>query len=76
MEQIFDIIIIGCTDSSLLKRYDSDQQRYEMTDISIEMFDGGFVEVFTNNQNLINKLARKFTNIEFIKSDYHNGFYK
>ncbi len=76
MEQIFDIIIIGCTDPNLLKRYDSDQKRYEMNDISIEMFDGGFVEVFTNDRSLINRLAKKFTNIEIIKSDYRNDFYK
>lgn len=68
--QIIDMLIIGCHDAKLLKRYEDDQEMYETCDIVIEMDDSCFWEVFSKDEQIINNLASKFKKIKFLESDY------
>ncbi|NGX46643.1 MAG: hypothetical protein K1000chlam3_00003 [Chlamydiae bacterium] len=67
---LMDIIIIGCKDRSSLRRYEKDQEMYETCDITIEMVDSGYWEVFAENEELINKFAKKFKEVEFLEADF------
>lgn len=73
--EIIQILIIGCKDEKLLHRYESDQEMYETCDIVIELIDSAFWEVFSKDEDLINRLAAKFKKIEFLESDFQNKFY-
>lgn len=68
--QIIDITIIGCKGKDLLKRYENDQEKYEICDFVIEMIDSSYWEVFSKDEVFINRLAKKFKAIEFLPSDY------
>lgn len=65
--QIIDITIIGCKDKNLLRRYETDQEIYEMCDIVIEMIDSSYWEVFSKDIALINRLAIKFNDVKFLE---------
>jgi hypothetical protein len=67
---LMDIIIIGCKDRKLLRRYKNDQEMYETCDIVIEMVDSGYWEVFSKDDGLINRLAGKFKEIKFLSSNF------
>ncbi len=67
---LMDISLIGCKDKNLLRRYENDQEMYETCDIVIEMIDSGYWEVFSKDENLINRLASKFKDVEFLKPDF------
>ena len=68
--QSIDLGIIACKDKALLHRYEDDQEMYETCDIVIEMIDSGYWEVFSKDEQLINRLAEKFKNTEFLDSDF------
>ena len=68
--QIFDTTIIGCKDKNLLHRYNDDREMHETCDITIEMIDCGYWEVFSKDDQLITKLASKFKDIKFLESDF------
>ena len=65
-----DITLIGCKNETLLHRYDEDQDMYETCDIVIEMFDSNFWEVFSKDESLIDRLAKKFKEIKFLEPDF------
>lgn len=67
---LMDIIIIGCKDARLLKRYENDQEMYEACDIAIEMVDSGYWEVFAKDESLIQRLATKFKDIIFLDTNF------
>lgn len=67
---LMDIILIGCKNKNLLRRYENDQEMYETCDIVIEKVDSGYWEVFSNDEQLINRLASKFKEIEFLHTDF------
>ncbi len=67
---IFDIVIIGCSDSGLLRKYDNDQEMYEICDITIAKIDSGYWEVFSKDDEFIKNLSLKFKEIELLESDY------
>ena len=68
--QIVDITLIGCKDSSLLEYYETDINMYETCDIVIELIDSGYWEVFSKDEELIKRLAKKFKEIEFLEPDF------
>jgi hypothetical protein len=70
LDEIIDIIIIGCKDKTLLHRYKEDREMYETCDVVIEMFDSYFWEIFSKDIKLINILAKKFKKIEFLAPDF------
>lgn len=67
---LMDILIIGCKDKSLVHRYESDREMYEMCDIVIEMIDSSYWEVFSKDNALIDRLAIKFNDIKFLEPDF------
>lgn len=73
--EIIDIIIIGCKDEKQLHRYENDQMMYETCDIVIEFVDSGFWQIFTNDEDLIKRLAKKFKDIRFLETDSYYKFY-
>ena len=48
--QIYDLLLIGCKDISHLHRYQGEKELWETCDISIEMFDCSYWEVFSKNE--------------------------
>lgn len=67
---LMDITLIASKDITLLKRYQCDQDMYENCDIVIEMLDSGFWEIFSKDEQFINRLTSKFTNVQFLESDF------
>ncbi|MFI5344284.1 MAG: hypothetical protein ACHQUC_08700 [Chlamydiales bacterium] len=74
--KIEDLVLIGCMDQALLKRYDKDQEMYETCDIVIVMFDSCYWEVFSKDEQFIQRLAAKFKDIKFLESDFQKDFEK
>jgi hypothetical protein len=70
--QEIEVLIIGCKAKENLHRYKEDQEMYETCDIVIEMIDGGYWEVFSKNSALIDQLAQKYKEIEFLSSDFQS----
>jgi len=68
--QEINVTIIACKAKENLHHYKEDQEMYETCDIVIEMIDGGFWEIFSKNVKLIDQLAKKFQDIEFLTSDF------
>ncbi len=68
--EVIDLLIIGCKDINLLKRYKNDQEMYETCDIIIEMIDSGYWEVFSKDKQLIDRLASKFKDIKFLEPNF------
>ena len=69
-EQVIDIIIIGSNEEKNLRRYEDDQEMYETCDFVIAMVDSGYWEVFSKEPDLIDRLATKFKEIEFLEPDF------
>ena len=69
-DQVIDIVLLGCKDENLLHRYENDQEKYETCDITIEMVDSCYWEVFSKDESLINRLAAKFKEIKFLEPDF------
>jgi len=67
---LMDVTIIGCKNKCLIQRYESNQKMYEACDIVIEMIDSGYWEIFSNDERLIDHLAKKFQDVEFLASDF------
>ena len=63
-------MLIGCKDRKMIRRYENSKTMYEACDVVIEMIDSNFWEVFSNDGNLINRLSKKFKEIEFLDSDF------
>lgn len=73
---LMDITLIGSKDINFLRRYKNDRDMYETCDIVIEMIDSSFWEVFSKDEQLINRLASKFKEIEFLESDFQKDYGK
>ena len=43
---------------------------YETCDFVIEMIDSGYWEVFSKDKTLIDKLAKKFKDTQFLEPDF------
>jgi len=67
--QIIDMILIGCKDETVLKRYENDQEMYETCDIGIVMFDSSYWEIFSKDERIILRLANKFSEVTLLESD-------
>lgn len=68
--QVIDIDLLGCKNIDLIKRYKSDREMYETCDIVIQMIDSSYWEIFSINNNLIDKFSTKFKEIKLLESDY------
>ena len=65
-KQIVDIVLVGCINKDLIKRYDTDEEMYEACDSVIVMFDSSYWEVFTKDKSLIERWAKKFNKVEWL----------
>lgn len=54
----------------MLLRYENDREKYESCNYVIEMIDSGCWEVFSFNFDFIDRLAKKFIDVEFLNSDF------
>lgn len=64
--QVIDIVLLGCLNEDLIKRYDTDEEMYEACDIVIVMFDSSYWEVFTKDKSLIERWAKKFKDVKWL----------
>lgn len=72
--EIVDILMIGCKDENLLHRYENDQKMYETCDIVVEFVDSFYWRIFSMDENLINRLAKRFKDIRFLETTTYNKF--
>jgi len=66
---LMDILIIGCSDKSQVIRYSSEKKMYESCDVVIDKFDSSYWEVSAKDPMLIERLANKFVDVQFLPSD-------
>lgn len=64
--QIFDLILIGCRNKDLILRYQNDQEMHNTCDIVIEMIDSSYWEVFAKDLSFIERLEKKFKQVEWL----------
>ena len=69
LDQIIDMVLLGCRDKRKLRRYKHDQEMCEVCDIFIDMIDSSYWEIFSRDEKLIDRLASKFKSIQFLCSD-------
>lgn len=67
-DQIIDVIIIGSKNKDVLHRYKDNHEMYDTCDIVVQMIDSSYWEVFSQDKDLIDRLAAKFKKIEFLNS--------
>jgi hypothetical protein len=65
--QMYEITVLGARNLNLLKRYESEDEMYDACDIVIDLIDRAFWEVYSKDVSLINRLAKKFNDIEFLE---------
>ena len=70
IDQTIWLTLIGCKNKNNACRYKEDQDMYETCDITIEMIDSWYWEVFSKDETLINRLAAKFENTKFLESNF------
>lgn len=71
--QEIEVLIIACKNKKNLHRYEVDKKMYETCDIVIEIIDGGFWEIFSNDIDWIDELSKKYKQTEFLKSDFQSN---
>lgn len=64
--QIRGITLLGCLNADFIKRYETDREMHEACDIVIEMFDYSYWEVYSKNKSLIEDLAKKCKDVEWL----------
>jgi hypothetical protein len=67
--QMFEIIVLGCKDISLLHRYEEEKEMHKMCDIVIQLIDCAFWEVYTKEIKIVEKLKKTFKEVEFLDSN-------
>ncbi len=68
--QIYETIILGCKNQEFLHRYDKDQEMYQSCDVVIELVDCAFWQVFSKNQDLIDRIKRRFKEVELLEPNF------
>lgn len=67
-QQVIWLCLMGSKDENFFRQYKNDQERYEACDYVIEMFDGGWWDVFSKDAGFIDRLSKKFKEIEFLET--------
>jgi len=70
--QVIWMTIIGCKDKKNLRFYDTSFEMYESCEVVIEIFDGSCCEVFSHDRSLIERLAKKYKEIELLEPDWNS----
>ena len=68
--QVIWITIIGCKNSENIRKYSSDLEMYEFCDFVIEIIDGGCCEVFSNDNEFIKRLQKKYSETELLSTTW------
>lgn len=63
-DQVIDTLIIGCSSSENIIRYDDDQEMFSACDVVIEMDDSTSWIIHSHDRNLIEQITSKFKNSE------------
>lgn len=76
INQLFSILLIGCKDRRMIRRFENSKKMYDSCDIVIEMIDSSFWEVFSFDLDFIERLSQKFKETEFLKSNFQDEWLK
>ena len=68
--QIYETVILGCENKKFLHRYNNDQEMYQHCDIVIELVDCAFWQIFSKNQDLIDRIKQKFNETELLEPNF------
>lgn len=68
--QFIDLILMGSKDPKKNKWHQEPKTRYDGPDVYIEMFDSSCWEVFSKDHAFIDRLAKKFKDVEFLEPDF------
>ena len=71
--QMFETIILGCKNPDLLRRYNSEEEMYKTCDITIELIDRAFWEVYSRDKLLMDRIKKKFTETTILYIPYTSG---
>jgi len=69
--QFEDLILIGCQNKNEIMRREKAVDQYENSDIYIEMFDCSYWEVFSKEHAFIDRLSKKFKDVELLSPDFN-----
>lgn len=72
VHQELDLRVIGALDVFMIRKYNSDEELHRNCDFLIEMFDSTYWEVFSRDHELIDRLAKKFKDTEFLTPDWNS----
>ena len=70
IDKIVDITILGAKSEQLLHFYENSQQMYECCNITIEMIDSTYWEVFSIDEPIIDALAKTFIKTMPLESNH------
>lgn len=63
-DQIFDTLIVGSIDKDSIRKYADDEDLYLNYPVVLDLFDGAYWRVYSEDESLIKKLADKFVDIK------------
>ncbi len=63
-DQVFDTLIVGSTSKGSIQKYENDEDLYLNYSIVLDLFDGAYWRVYSEDESLIKKLADKFSDIK------------
>jgi hypothetical protein len=64
-EQVFDTLIIGSVSKNSIQKYTDDEDLYSNYAVVLDLFDGAYWRVYSENESLIKNLGNKFFDIKF-----------
>lgn len=66
-DQVFDVVIIGAKNKKDIKKYDNDEKLYLNFDVVLDLFDGAYWRVYSEDKSIIKKMANKFSDVQLIR---------
>jgi hypothetical protein len=70
LKQVTEMTILGSPNSSVIKRYEDEQEQYDSCETVIKRVDDAYWIVFSKDESTINRLGAKFNEVEYLDSDY------
>jgi len=67
--QTYETIVLASKNINVLHRYSNDREMHNECDIVIELVDCAFWNIYSHDQELIDKLMRKFKTVKVIESE-------
>lgn len=63
-DQVFDTLIVGAANKEDIKKYDDDEKLYSNFDVVLDLFDGAYWRVYSEDDSIIKKMANKFSEVK------------